>query len=349
MKSRFSLAILFVFQSFFVLGQTSYIEDFNSAGYPTNLPSGSYWKFYNEIHPSQETWKQFIPGDGNAYLIVDADINNDTDLVHPYQTLVFGGVGENHRLEVRMKGAVVDGGLVAFLFTYHQTGEIFNEVDIEVVAQDRNSAPHDIYPPNGWTDARFNTWRNADENTALPFSGSEKAVINQTNDKISLIDDDFHTYTIDWRSDEVDFFIDGFLQETFTTNVATGWAEIIIGYRNLPWANDFKWSGTHTLVIDYFKITPIEPKERLSTNDVHLNNLLDISIFPNPAIDEINIVIPKTHQIKKLELINMLSSSIIQIDGFKNKINISNFPKGMYFLKAVLNNGQTITKKIVKL
>lgn len=178
--------------------QISYTEDFNSAGYPTNIPSNSYWKFYNEIHPNQNNWNQFIPGDGYAYLTVDANINNDTDEVHPYQTLVFGGVEENHSLEVRIKGAVIDGGLVAFLFTYGQVGSIFNEVDIEVVANDRDAETHEIYPPNGYTDARFNTWRNADENTTLPFTGSAKAVVNDKNEKNSLLDDDFHTYLIEW-------------------------------------------------------------------------------------------------------------------------------------------------------
>ncbi len=344
MKLKILLSFFSFLQCCLILSQTTYIENFNSKGYPTNLPNGGYWKFYNEIHPSQDIWDKFIPGDGFAYIKVDADINNDTDPVHPYQTMVFGGGAENHRIEVRMKGAVVDGGLVAFLFTYHQTGSIFNEVDIEVVANDRDVEPHDIYPSNGWTDARFNTWRNADENTGLPISGSAKAVVNQANDKISLLDDNFHTYTIDWRSDQVDFFIDGVLQESFTTNVATGWAEIIIGYRNLPWANDFKWTGTHTLVIDYFKI---EPLETLSTN--FLNQKNNVSIFPNPVNNEIEILIPENQEIKKMELVNILSSKVVQVIGNKKKINVSSLPKGVYFLKILFKNDTQFSKKIFKL
>ncbi len=239
--------------------EINYFEDFNSVGYPTNIPAGSYWTFHNEIHPSQKSWNQFFPGDGNAYIIVDADVKNDTDDVHPFQTLEFGGVAQNHRLEVRMKGAVVDGGLVGFLFTYRQVGKIFNEVDIEVVARDSEFPSHETLPVNGgWTDARFNTWGNANEITNKPFTGTAKPVVNQSNQKISLIDNQFHTYTIDWRDNRIDFFIDGVIQETFTTSIATGVSEVIIGFRQLPWAGSFNWAGTHTLVIDYLKIEPLE-------------------------------------------------------------------------------------------
>ncbi len=261
---KYVLTLLALLASISLLAQTNandltYFEDFDNPGYPINTPAGSYWSFYNEIHPSQDTWNKFIPGDGNAYITVDADISNDTDWIHPFQTLIFGGVAENHRLEVRMKGAVVDGGLVGFLFTYTQEGTIFNEVDIEVVANDSATPSHETLPENdGWTDARFNTWRNANENSARPFTGTKKAIVNQQNEKVSLIDDQFHTYTIDWRADRIDFFIDNVLQETITTNIATGKSEVIFGFRQLPWAGSFNWSGTHTMVIDYLKIEPIE-------------------------------------------------------------------------------------------
>jgi beta-glucanase (GH16 family) len=45
------------------------------------------------------------------------------------------------------------------------------------------------------------------------------------------MDDEFHTLTIDWREDQVDYFIDGVLHESFDTNVAMGISEVIIGFR----------------------------------------------------------------------------------------------------------------------
>ena len=54
-----------------------------------------------------------------------------------------------------------------FFFTYSENslGTNFNEVDIEVVANDRDVDVHETLPPNGWTDARFNSWRNASTTT----------------------------------------------------------------------------------------------------------------------------------------------------------------------------------------
>ena len=345
---RLLLLTICCYLHFIGLAQTNYVENFNERGLPTNIPADSYWKFYNDINPSQTEWSKFIPGDGKAYITVDADVSNDTDTTYPYQTLVFGGVAENHRLEVRMKGAPVDGGLVAFIFTYHQVGSNFNEVDIELVANDKNSAPHETLPPNGWTDARFNTWRDADENTALPHTGSAKAIIDVNGDNISLVDDKFHTYTIDWRADEVDFFIDDVLQESFNTNIAKGWAEVIIGYRHLPWAGDFNWSGSHTMVIDYFKIEPLGAKSILNSNHFEMDTK-EIQIFPNPANDILNIKYSNSIEILKMEIINPISSKVTKIKSLQNQIDISTLAKGVYFLKTTLKNNKHLIHKVLKL
>lgn len=352
MKFKYNSLILTFLYCSLTIAQTNYFEGFDAKGYPNNLPNNGYWMFYNDIHPTQTGWDNFMPGDGFAYITVDPDTSNDTDSTFPYQALVFGGVGENHKLEVRMKGAAVDGGLAAFIFTYTQTGPIFNEVDIEVVAQDLQSGipSHDIFPPNGWTDARFNTWRDANEITTLPFTGSSKPIIDKDNNRKSLIDNEFHTYTIDWRANQVDFFIDDVLQESFNTNIARGFSEVIIGYRNLPWAGDFRWTGNHTMVIDYFKIEPLEPILLTDVND--FNN--QISIYPNPVEDELNLKIDGIESIKKIELFSVLSSKIIEINtkyfdqNTSYKVDVSNLSKGIYFLKTEFNNGKIITKKVLK-
>ena len=151
MTSKLLVFTFTLFYTCFITSQTTYTENFDTKGIPTSLPNGAYWMFYNDIHPSQTNWDAFIPGDGNAYITVDADKTNDTDATFPYQALVFGKINENHRLEVRMKGAAVDGGLAAFIFTYAETSPtIFNEVDIEVFSLDLQSGipSHDILPPN---------------------------------------------------------------------------------------------------------------------------------------------------------------------------------------------------------
>lgn len=342
--------LLFFFCFFYTIsfiGQITYIENFNDKGIPTNIPNGSYWKYFNDIHPYQNTWEKFIPGDGFAYIKVDADIHNDTDTTYPYQTMVFGGATENHRIEVRMRGAVVDGGLVGFLFTYSENslGTNFNEVDIEVVANDRDVDVHETLPPNGWTDARFNSWRNASTTTFLPITDSAKPVVDANGDKISLIDDEFHTYTIDWRTDQVDFYIDGVLQDSFNTNIAAGWGEVIIGFRNLPWAKDFNWTGEHYLVVDYFKVQYLNS---LSIKDNSISKIKEVAVYPNPAQDELNITSKDFYNINKIEIFNSLGKRLISFSNYQNKIDISNLSTGLYLVNTYFIDGSFITKKLMK-
>ncbi|SDT89521.1 Por secretion system C-terminal sorting domain-containing protein [Polaribacter sp. Hel1_33_78] len=333
------LSVLFVtllsLKSFAQTNTVTYFEDFDSSGIPTDLPANGYWTFHNEIDPTQTSWEDFIPGDGFAYITVDANTSNDNDPngIYPFQTLEFGGVGENHRLEVRMKGAVVDGGLVSFLFTYKQEGSIFNEVDLELVADDAATASHNTLPSDGgWTEARFNTWRNANENTSVPFTGTKKAVVNQQNEKISLIDGEFHTYAIDWRSDRIDFFIDDILQESINTDVATGVSEVIIGFRDLPWAGDFNWSGTHTLEVDYLKIEPLEPatvaqndsftvnEDTESDLDVLANDVANATITSYDAFSAEGYPVSQTASI----LTYIPSGGFVGIDSFTYSIEDEN-------------------------
>lgn len=326
---------------------TSYIEHFDAPGQPNGPTQDTYWKYFNDIYPDQTDWTSFIPGDGYAHIKVDTITANDTDPTFPYQTLVFGKVNENHRIEVRMKGAVLDGGLVCFLFTYQEENEQFNEVDIEIVAQDANASipVHDIDPPNGWTDARFNTWRNASIYTFLPISSTFKPVTNANNENISLRDDEFHTYTIDWREDQVDYFIDGVLQESFTTNVATGMSEVIIGFRQLIWAGDFKWTGVHELLVDYFKI---ESLSALSTTKTKLSETVKVSIFPNPAQNQIKVISQDFFTIESIEISNVLGSKLINTKGYQKQIDISNLSKGMYWVRTKFKDGSIQSQKIVK-
>uniref|UniRef100_UPI00345B7AF5 T9SS type A sorting domain-containing protein n=1 Tax=uncultured Polaribacter sp. TaxID=174711 RepID=UPI00345B7AF5 len=49
-----------------------------------------------------------------------------------------------------------------------------------------------------------------------------------------------------------------------------------------------------------------------------------------------------------MEVFNILSTKLFQFYGYQNKINFSNFSKGVYILKITLKNGSIISKKILK-
>ena len=76
-----------------------------------------------------------------------------------------------------------------------------------------------------------------------------------------------------------------------------------------------------------------------------------IEIFPNPASDQINVCNTSSYGIsdiaifsmdgKRVSLFNNMDSNTIQLD-------ISNWPKGIYFAKLMFANSETQTTKIVK-
>ena len=73
-----------------------------------------------------------------------------------------------------------------------------------------------------------------------------------------------------------------------------------------------------------------------------------IYAYPNPTKKEINLKIEDDFEVKIIEVFNILSTKLFQFNGNQNKINFSNFSKGVYILKITLKNGSIISKKILK-
>lgn len=276
----FTLAAILCFQSFIsckdeekkfnkfdeFASQIIMFEEFDKPGKPLS-ETGFEWSFINDMYPNQQKWEDFVPGDGYAYITIDSEIDNDTDETFPFQTITFKKIGPGHRLEMFAKGVAVSG-VGGFIFTYNED-TTFDEIDIEIVPDDAGTLPegHQTNPPNGWTDARFNSWSNSSLNDYKPESSFKKPVVNSNGRKISLNDDMFHTYTIEWnhfsggdgRDGKIDFYIDNVLQKTITTPVPNGPSDVIMGFRQMSWTGLLNWPGTHTMLIDWVKVETIEP------------------------------------------------------------------------------------------
>lgn len=240
------------------------LEEFNESGKPSS-DNGFEWHFKNDIYPTQQQWEDFVPGDGYAHITIDADVNNDTDNTFPFQTITFGKIGPGHRLEMSAKGVAVSG-VGGFIFTYVEENGTFDEIDIEIVPDDANTLPdgHPTNPPDGWTDARFNSWGNSSLTNYKPEASFKKPVVDSNGKKVSLSDGEFHTYTIDWwhisdRTGKINFYIDDVLQQTITTPVPDSRSSVIIGFRQMSWTGSLNWQGTHTMLVDWVKIETLEP------------------------------------------------------------------------------------------
>ncbi|GAB0157578.1 hypothetical protein CHRYSEOSP005_28570 [Chryseobacterium sp. Alg-005] len=81
----------------------------------------------------------------------------------------------------------------------------------------------------------------------------------------------------------------------------------------------------------------------LSTTDIDLDKQIDI--YPNPASDFISI--HSKEPIRNVLINNIEGKFILQSDK-KDRIDISAIPAGIYFIKAELKSGKSITKKIIK-
>lgn len=81
----------------------------------------------------------------------------------------------------------------------------------------------------------------------------------------------------------------------------------------------------------------------LATSESDLDK--SIEIYPNPSSDFINL--KSTEAFVKTEISNVEGRIVLKADK-TNKINISKLRSGVYFLKAELENGKSVTKKFIK-
>lgn len=86
--------------------------------------------------------------------------------------------------------------------------------------------------------------------------------------------------------------------------------------------------------------------EFLATSDIN-NFKDDISVYPNPTQNFINIKLDKSISKFKASLYNAAGQVLLTTEN-RSSINISNLNKGVYFLTIVPENGKSITKKIIK-
>lgn len=78
-----------------------------------------------------------------------------------------------------------------------------------------------------------------------------------------------------------------------------------------------------------------------------LANNINLSVYPNPVFNVLNIHNNSNLHIVKVNTYNQLGKLIIKSNS-GSTINVSKLNKGIYFLKIKLSNGKTISKKIIK-
>lgn len=234
-------------------------EDFDQSGQPPG-PHGLVWDYLAELSPVK-SWKELIPGDGYAYLSAEPEFLKRRPRPYsfwPFQNLSVGPVGAGHRISMRAKNTAIPG-LAAMIFTYREQDAV-DEIDLEITATDTESRTprHKTSPEGGWTDLRLVTWIEADKKRPEPTTLVKQPARDGAGQKLSLQDDLFHVYTIEWAREEVRFLIDGVLQHTIVDAVPDRPARVIFGLRQMPWAGTAEWETPQTMTVDWVSIEPLE-------------------------------------------------------------------------------------------
>jgi len=91
----------------------------------------------------------------------------------------------------------------------------------------------------------------------------------------------------------------------------------------------------------YFKGKKIESYVSVNNN---IENISHIKIFPNPVKNSLNIDIPNNLKSKKLKIYDIYGKEVISKFLFDNKtkINISDLPRGVYFVKIGVVSGKFV-------
>ena len=123
------------------------------------------------------------------------------------------------------------------------------------------------------------------------------------------------------------------------SNTHYGWAKVLItGNATIGYTASFQKIA--------YESTPNAPigagQETLGLNSINSTNL---SIYPNPATNMINII--GSENSTKVVISNILGEKTLEISSPINWINIESLKPGVYFL-TLFNGDKTTTKKLIK-
>ena len=77
----------------------------------------------------------------------------------------------------------------------------------------------------------------------------------------------------------------------------------------------------------------------------------DILLYPNPAINDLNVVYDESMDIKTIAVYNIIGKvmSVYKVPGTSANLNLENVPSGIYFLRLYNGDGENVvTKKFTK-
>ena len=108
---------------------------------------------------------------------------------------------------------------------------------------------------------------------------------------------------------------------------------------------DINGDGKFDILTASFYGNKVSWYENLGFLGIHEPNSLSLSVYPKPTEDFINII--SNEKIKNVEIFNSIGQKVLQKNN-SNRIDISNFANGIYYLRMIGVDGNVGNKKIIK-
>ncbi|MBE0639954.1 MAG: T9SS type A sorting domain-containing protein [Bacteroidales bacterium] len=136
----------------------------------------------------------------------------------------------------------------------------------------------------------------------------------------------------------------------YTLNLPGGTYTIVCsapGYQSITVNNVVILDG-QTRAINFYMYSGDSPEVTDLISGIQLYSMDDVTIYPNPATDEVNI--STSSMLRNVKIINNMGQLIFnsQINDYTLKINTSDFNKGFYFIEVETESSKFIEKLIVR-
>lgn len=140
---------------------------------------------------------------------------------------------------------------------------------------------------------------------------------------------------------------------------AADWSTIGVVSAKASSASAYTYSFTHTqpaIGVNLYRIRVVDNDGKLSYSQVVTSTSVcagkgQVTVYPNPAHEMLNVSLPATYQDAQVQLFNATGQMVIsdvRKTGLIRTLNTQNLTPGMYLLKVVYNNNVVMTQKVVK-
>lgn len=225
---------------------------------------------------------------------------------------------------------IIDGTSEGAKFVY--ASDIDGDGDMDVVSasqEDSQVAWHENIDGKG----NFSTKQIISSN--VPGASSVYAIDIDGDGDMDVLSSSSYDHTIAWHEN-----LNGlgtFEEQKIISNNA-------IDARRV-YAADFDGDGDMDVLSASYLDSKIAWYENLRPLSISENKQITVSIFPNPAINIVNI--NSSFDIRQIEVYDLLGKKII-INVGNNKIDISTLSNGLYLLKIIGKDNNHLVKKITK-